>query len=130
MIDRGKTFTKSKPEEIEFGKDIARQLAMAVISFATSCKHEAFEDEDEVRLMLVNQKKDLDPFVKTRWRGWEKVPYVPSPFRACTPGFITEVIIGPAVVDNAAAEATVRSLLADYGISPYVGFSKIPYTAH
>jgi len=57
----------------------------------------------------------LVPFVKTRARGSELVPYIPHPWDVREPGAIVEILVGPAAPPD--AEDAVRALLAGYGIT-------------
>lgn len=128
------TFTKGLPltttdaEREEFGKALARELAVPLFRHAITSKHPAYAHERETRLLLLNDRVQLDPLCQFRTRGSTLVPYVPSPLAIRTPGAITRIIVGPAA--DVLAEDAVRALLRRYGLSEdLVERSDIPYTA-
>lgn len=77
--------------------------------------------------MLMGQTCNLTPYVKTRLRGSETVPYVAHPFRVRETGTIHEIVVGPAA--PAAAGEQVEQMLRSHGLAPGVRItrSKIPY---
>ena len=112
---------------LPFMRHMANELiASPLIWNCLTSKHIAYQHEHEVRLILMGQTSNLSPYVKTRMRGSESVPYVAHPFRVREPGAIHEIVVGPsATVD---AEHRVRETLASHGL-PTVAItrSKIPY---
>jgi len=67
------------------------------------------------------------PYIKTRLRGSEIVPYIPHPRPIREPGIIVEIVVGPAAGPD--AERTVRTMLDAFGINPETNRSRIPYRA-
>jgi Protein of unknown function (DUF2971) len=111
---------------IPFFEQIATEvMAWPLIWYSLTSKHPAYEHEREVRLIILGHYDKLKPFIKTRLRGNEIVPYIerPLPVRSS----IVEIIAGPAAPLD--AERTVRTLLnstrVDANVS--IGRSDIPY---
>jgi len=128
LIANGQTHVTTNPERIEFGKAMARELAVAMFRYAIMCKHPAYEHERETRLLLLGDRVDLDPHARFRTRGSTLVPYIASKFRVRGPGAITKIMVGPAA-DDLAVDA-VRAFLRRHDLSPdLVEKSDIPYTA-
>jgi hypothetical protein len=69
------------------------------------------------------------PYVTTRLRGSELVPYIPQPMPLREPRNIFEIVIGPAA--PADTERTLRTMLTSLGIDPEVDITRsgIPYRA-
>jgi len=98
-----------------FIRDMANTLiASRLIWNCITSKHVSYEHEREVRLVLMNQTINLSPYVKTRMRGSERVPYVAHPFAIEAPGAIHEIVVGPSA--DVDAEDTLRRLLASCGL--------------
>src|SRR5205807_1816570 len=128
IIGRGQAHVTSEAERQEFGKELGRQLAVSLFIYAITCKHAAYAHERETRLLLVNDRVELDPITQFRTRGSSLVPYIASPLRVRAPAAITRIIIGPAADDL--ADEAVRTLLRRYALPPdIVEKSEIPYTA-
>ena len=86
----------SESERQEFGKELARQLAVPIFLYAITSKHPAYSHESETRLLIINDLEKLGPITETRSRGSEIVPYIPSRLPVRSPGAITKIMIGPA----------------------------------
>jgi hypothetical protein len=128
LIARGQTHVTTNTERVEFGKAMARELAVAMFRYAITCKHPAYKHERETRLLLLGDRAELDPYARFRTRGSILVPYVASKFHVRAPGAITKIIVGPAA-DDLALDA-VRALMRRHGLSPdLIEKSDIPYTA-
>jgi hypothetical protein len=113
------------PFMLELAKHI---LAAPLIWNALTSKHPAYEHEQEVRLVMVGTSAKLAPFVKTRARSSDLVPYIPHPWDVREPGAIAEVLVGPAAPPD--AEQAVKALLAGYGVNGIqIKRSDIPYRA-
>lgn len=112
-----------------FIQEFSRHLiASPLIWNALTSKHPAYAHEQEVRLVLIGTADKLVPFIKTRSRGSEIVPYIPHPWNVREPGSIAEVLVGPAAPPG--AEQAVRMLLKAYGLRDVeISRSAIPYRA-
>lgn len=103
-------------------------IAAPLIWNALTSKHPAYEHEQEVRLVMVGTSDKLAPFIKTRARGSDLVPYIPHPWDIREPGAISEILLGPAAPSD--AEETVKALLAGHGVTGIeIKRSDIPYRA-
>ena len=118
-----------KATGVAFIQEFSRHLiASPLIWNALTSKHPAYAHEQEVRLLMMGTTDKLAPFIKTRSRGSEIVPYIPHPWNVREPGAIVEVLIGPAAPPG--AEDAVRTMLATYGLKDAeVERSDIPYRA-
>jgi Protein of unknown function (DUF2971) len=93
-------------------------------------KHPAYACEEEIRLLLINDATKLQPYVKTRVRGGNIIPYIPWPFQPPLCEILSSIRVGPSA--PAGAEAAVTELLKCSGVasSPVViTRSEIPYRA-
>jgi hypothetical protein len=110
-----------------FMLELAKHLIAAPLIWnALTSKHPAYEHEQEVRLLMVGTPDKLAPFVKTRARGSNLVPYIPHPWDVREPGAIVEILVGPAAPPD--AEDAVKALLVGHGITGVdVERSDIPY---
>jgi hypothetical protein len=101
-------------------------IASPLIWYSLTAKHHAYRDEDEVRQVLLGAGDDLKPYIQTRVRGSEIVPYVAAPWRVRKKGMIEEIVVGPAA--SFGAEEAVIAMLRSYGVSDVaVKRSEIPY---
>lgn len=119
----------NKATEDAFIQEFSRHLiASPLIWNALTSKHPAYAHEQEVRLLMTGTTDNLTPFIKTRSRGSDIVPYIPHPWNVREPGAIVEVLVGPAAPPG--AEDAIRSMLATYGLKNVeIGRSDIPYRA-
>jgi hypothetical protein len=104
-------------------------IADAMIFVCLTSKHEAYQHENEVRLMMLGLHTKLKPYIETRVRNGELIVFVRHKMRIKKPGSIVEVVVGPtAGID---AEHAVRSVLDSAGIDPSVPIrrSDVPYRA-
>ena len=88
-------------------------MAEPLIWNCLTSKHGAYENEQEVRLIILGMRDRLAPYLRTRTRGSEIVPYIAKelPVRSN----ITEIVIGPSAPPM--AEDSIRALLASVGLS-------------
>jgi hypothetical protein len=121
-------------EDRDAGKSFIREIANLLLAdhliwHSLTVKHEAYKHEEEVRLIILGQKKDLAPYITTRTRGSDLVPFIKSAMAVRVPGNIVEIVIGPAA--RATAEDGLKTMLSSLGVSPdgLLCSSKIPYTA-
>ena len=124
------TLVANKSIGIPFMQDMSREIiASPLIWNALTTKHPAYKHECEVRMIMLGQRKNLLPNIRTRLRGNEIVPYVPYSRPLRSPHSIVEIVVGPAAPPD--AERTLRTLLDTLGVSPDVpiGRSDIPYRA-
>jgi hypothetical protein len=104
-------------------------MAQPLIWNCLTSKHPAYEHEEEVRLVILGARSALAPYVKTRLRGSEIVPYIDQPMQVRDAGNVAEIVVGPAA--HADTERTVRTLLESLDLDPAIAISqsKIPYRA-
>jgi hypothetical protein len=110
----------------EMGKAL---IAAELLLSSLSVKHGAYEHEREVRLLVIGDAANLAPYVSTRGRGTQTVPFIKRDMPPQQPGSITEIVIGPAAPPD--AEDFACSLLAPFHSDPrsIVRRSTIPYRA-
>jgi hypothetical protein len=87
-------------------------------------KHEAYEHEDEVRLVMIGEHRNLHPHTETRARRGELIPFIRSKFPFKAKSSVTEVVVGPSTLPG--AEDGARSLLLP-SVDVPVRRSLIPY---
>lgn len=102
-------------------------IAGPLIWNCLTSKHPAYAHEREVRLIKMGQRDRLMPYIKTRLRGSEIVPYLEHATPMRHPQDVFEIVAGPATPTD--AERTVRTLLNSLGVDPSVQISRsdIPY---
>ena len=94
-----------------FFREMANKLlARELILNSLIVKHSDWAPEHEVRLFILGESANLAPYVSTRSRGTETVPFIKSDIRQ--PGSIAEIVIGPAAPPD--AEDFACSLLAPF----------------
>jgi hypothetical protein len=118
---------KDRAIRTPFMQELVRELmASPIIWRSLTTKHPAYEHEQEVRLVILGTPARLSPYVKTRLRGSEIVPYIPQPWAARQPGNVVEIIIGPAGPPD--TERTLRKFLSTLGMDfDNISRSDIPY---
>ncbi len=127
-IARGEQSATSEAEREEFGKAMAIELAVPIFTYSITCKHPAYEQEQETRLLLVNDLHRLGPFIETRTRGSALVPYIQSPLPVRKPGALTKIMIGPAA--DELADDAIRAFFRRQGLPlDILDKSDIPYAA-
>jgi hypothetical protein len=104
-------------------------MASPLIWNCLTTKHPAYAHEREVRLILLGLTSSLAPYVTTRLRGSEIVPYVPHQLPLKKEGSLAGIVVGPAAPVDAVR--TVRTLLRSLGYDPELPVSRsdIPYRA-
>ena len=114
------------------GVPFLRELALQVIASpmiwnCLTCKHSAYQEEDEVRLVVLGKKTKFRKYRRTRQRNGKAVPYIESNMPLHERGSICKIIIGPAAPKT--AKTYVRKVLKDAGIKFAIPIrrSKIPY---
>jgi hypothetical protein len=123
----------NRPQEnvrLPFLREMADELiAGQLISTSLTVKHEAYSHEKEVRLVMLGMRKNQNPYLRTRIRGSEIVPYMEGDMPLRDRDGITEVVIGPSAVSS--AEDAVHCLLQSLGVEPgdRIKHSGIPYRA-
>lgn len=117
---------KGMPFFDEMGKNL---IAAELVSNSLTLKHEAYAHEREVRLFIPGETAKLAPYVSTRSRGAESVPFIKSNIPIQQPGGIAEIVVGPSAPAN--AEAFACALLRPFHDNPesIVRRSGIPYRA-
>jgi hypothetical protein len=100
-----------------FFRELANRLVAAeLILNCLTVKGPRWEPEHEVRLFILGERANLAPYVSTRSRGTETVPFIKHRMPLREPGSITEILIGPAA--PADAEDFACSLLAPFHSDP------------
>jgi hypothetical protein len=113
---------------ITFFDEMINRLISALILTAVTTKHSAYDHEEEVRLVIADSATKLLPFVKTRLRGSEMIPYIPQPWPVQEPGNVVEIVVGPAAPPD--TERTLRKFLSSLGMDfENIRRSDIPYRA-
>ena len=117
---------KDKAIGIPFMQEMVRELMATLIWRSLTTKHPAYEHEQEVRLVIAGTPSRLSPYVVTRLRGSEMVPYIPQPWIAREPGNVAEIVIGPAGPPD--TERTLWKFLSTLGMDfESIRRSDIPY---
>jgi DUF2971 family protein len=116
---------------LAFTDDYIREvMAGGLIFVCATSKHEAYQHEREVRLMMLGLRTKFEPYIETRVRNDELVAFVRHPMPLIKePGSIVELVMGPCVGID--AEDAVRGLFNSAGIVHSVPIrpSGIPYRA-
>ena len=118
------------PVAREFLQNLSAKLAIWIYFVAAGFKHSAYQAEEEIRLLLINETEKLQPYVRARVRKGALVPYIPWPFSPSLrqEGIVTNIRLGPAAPPS--AEGAVHDLLNACGIPPAfvtIERSRIPY---
>jgi Protein of unknown function (DUF2971) len=127
-VNNHEDLMRDKAVGIAFVENYAKEvIADEMIFVYLTSKHEAYEHEREVRLMMLGLHTKLKPYIETRVKNGELVAFVRHAMPIKEPGSIVEVVVGPSA--GADAEHAVRSLLNSAGIQPTVPIrrSDIPY---
>lgn len=128
--DAHRDILANKDIGIPFMQDFARAvIASPLIWNCLTSKHPAYSHEQEVRMIMLGMHDKLRPYIKTRIRGADIVPYIPYKVPVRKPHSIGHIVVGPAA--NADAERTVRTMLKSFGIERDIPVSRslIPYRA-
>ncbi|MCE9550944.1 MAG: DUF2971 domain-containing protein [Betaproteobacteria bacterium] len=112
-------------EEKVFYKAMSVKLSRAIIFNAITCKHPAYKNEAETRLILPLDIRSANPMIETRVRGAVVVPYVRIKLPIRTN--IDSVVVGPAALIE--TKTAVTRLLESLSVNPngLVAGSDIPY---
>jgi hypothetical protein len=122
----GADLIKDKTIGIPLMQEMVRELMVTLIWRSLTTKHPAYQHEQEARLVVVGPPARLLPYVKTRLRGSEIVPYIPQPWAAREQGNVAEIIVGPAGPPD--AERTLRKFLGTLSMDfDNIRRSDIPY---
>jgi len=110
----------------EMGKML---IASQLIFNSLTIKHEAYQHEREVRLIIIGEHKKLMPYVSTRSRSGDIVPFIKSDMPIQAERSIAEIVVGPAA--SVGAVDGVCALLTRFNDAPesFVRRSSIPYRA-
>lgn len=118
----------------EIGIPFMQELARAVIASpliwnCLTSKHPAYSHEKEVRLIIIGLHNRLRPYIQTRIRGADIVPYIAYKMPVRQEHSIGHIVVGPAA--NPDAERTVRTMLESFGVEHDIPVSRslIPYRA-
>jgi hypothetical protein len=120
----------NKDVGIPFMQDFARAvIASPLIWNCLTSKHPAYAHEQEVRLIILGLHDRLRPYIETRVRNSDIVPYVAYKMPVKKEHSLGHIVVGPAA--NPDAERTVQSMLESYGIEHDIPISRslIPYRA-
>lgn len=113
---------------IAFMQQMVREMIPLMIWRSLTAKHPAYDNEGEVRLVILGALEKVLPFVKTRLRGSEIVPYIPLPWDTQKSGNVVDIMIGPAAPPD--TERTLRKFLSTLGMDfDDIDRSDIPYRA-
>lgn len=97
----------------ELGKVL---IATELLLNCLTMKDSQHAQEQEVRLFIVGEVAKLAPYVSTRTRDDEVVPFIKSDMPLQEPGRIVEIVVGPAAPPD--AEDFACSLLAPFHPDP------------
>jgi hypothetical protein len=97
----------------ELGKML---IASELILNSLTLKHQDWAAEQEVRLFIIGEIANLAPYISTRSRGAETVPFIKSDMPLQQPGSIVEIVIGSDAPSD--AEDFVCSLLKPFHADP------------
>lgn len=127
-VNANAVLMQNKTIGLPFIQEFAREvIASPLIWNCLTSKHLAYEHEREVRLIILEQAQRVSPYVMTRVRGGEVVPYIAHEMPLREPHKITEIVIGPAAPTD--AERRVRAMLRELGMNQKIPIvrSDIPY---
>jgi hypothetical protein len=113
----------------EFMRQLSIYLSAAVVRAALFFKHEGYRNESEYRFLQLRSIGDSLSDLKLRARGHSLIRFTEFHWKAVTPSPLREVVLGPAVDEDAGREF-VAACLKHADIDPAgvrVGKSSIPY---
>jgi len=120
LIDKkvGIAFLRTMADELIAGQLIGTSLLV---------KHEAYSHKKEVRLVILGVRDTQKPYIKTRIRGSEIVPFIEGDMPLRDKDGIVEIVVGPAAAPP--AKDAVKSLLQSFGVElgDRIKDSGIPY---
>jgi hypothetical protein len=91
-------------------------IAKELILNSLTLKHQDWTPEQEVRLFIIGQTASLAPYVSTRCRGTDTVPFIKSDMPLRQPGSIIGIVIGSDAPSD--AEDFVCTLLRPFYADP------------
>jgi hypothetical protein len=121
---------QDKAVGIPFMREMANTvIASPLIWNCLTSKHPAYAHEQEMRMVILGMRDRLLPYVATRIRGSEFVPYIVHKMPLRQPHSIVEIVVGPAA--PADAERSVQMMLHSLGADPNLPIrrSDVPYRA-
>jgi hypothetical protein len=123
--DKNRELMRDKAVGVPFMRELGGLLiAEQLVWHALTSKHHAYENEREVRVLMMGSGSVLEPSTKTRMRGSaEFVPYIALAWPVREPGNIVEVVAGPAATAQVAERLLATSGLPDVAVNP----SAVPY---
>ena len=123
--DEHRELIRDRVVGVPFMQDLGRLLiAEQLVWHALTSKHEAYEHEREVRVLVMGSGSMLKAATKTRMRGSaEFVPYIALPWAVSEPRNIVEVVTGPAATQGVAERLLGACGLPSVAVNP----SGIPY---
>lgn len=110
-----------------FFYEVAVNLSSPILWHAVTSKHEAFQNEREMRLIIFGDRKKLKPYIEIRVRGGEFVPFIRSKMLVQAKDAISEVVLGPSTPEM--IEDGLTMMLEGFGIKTNgkIERSAIPY---
>jgi hypothetical protein len=125
--ENASAYMGNKKIGFEFFKEVGVAISRPILWQAITSKHEAYANEKEMRLIILGGKENLRPYVETRIRASEFVPFIRSAMPVRDAGAIAEIVIGPAASEM--AEDGLRIMLESMNVdhAHIVNLSKIPY---
>ena len=107
-------------EDRSIGKPFLDEMATALMASqmifnSLTIKHEAYWHESEVRLIIIGHE-NLTPYISTRSRRGDIVPFIKSDMLIQANGSVVEVVVGPSAPDS--AEDGVRALFKPFHGAP------------
>jgi hypothetical protein len=79
-----------------FFKTFAAELGVRILWNSITSKHQAYEHEREIRIVVIGHRAGKKGAVKFRARGSEVIPYVSLPMHLEEKQLIDRIVIGPA----------------------------------
>jgi hypothetical protein len=129
-VNANAALVQDKAIGIPFMQDFVRAIISSPLIWnCLTSKHPAYAHEREVRLIILGLRDRLMPYITTRLRGSEIVPYIVHQTPIREPHNIVEIIVGPAAPPD--AERSLHTMLNSLGVNPNVSVSRsdIPYRA-
>jgi len=116
-----------KEQTLKFIGNLAAELGIRFLWDCITSKHQAYEHEQEIRLMVIGGRDGMQDAVKFRTRGPEIVPYVSLPIKLKDRDLIHQVRIGPAAAETA-QHGVYRLLYNKHLLRPdVIERSTVPY---
>ena len=102
------------------------RAVVPILWTSLTTKHPAYKNEQEIRLIAISIRTQIDSHIKIRIRGSELVPYISVPVPKLRQN-TTRIVVGPAAAPT--AEDGVNHLLRSLNIDTngIITRSTIPY---